>query len=150
MRPTSRLRSDMTRLPILPAVILTLSLALVAFACSGDDEAAPTSTPTPTITPVSTPPPSPALSSPEPSAIRITPPEDPRELIKQLEDEQVLGERCTYDATGGTADCGARGLYELDPPLLDDEGECNVFLVEDQPIAVSCATDTAAIIYDIP
>jgi hypothetical protein len=140
----------MTRLPTFAAIILTLGLALVAFACDGGDQDSATPTPTPTITPVGTPSPDSTPSSPELGAVRITPPENRREFVDQLEDEQILGERCTYDATSGTADCGARGLYELDPPLPGDEGECSVFLVEDQPIAVSCATATTAAIYAIP
>lgn len=140
----------MYRLVILPAAILTLSLALATFACDGGDEAAPTPTPTPTVTSAATPSPQSTPSSPEPSAIRISPPEDRGEFLEQFEDEQMTGERCTYGAAGGSADCGASGLYELDPPPPGDEVDCSVFLVEGQPVAVSCATETTAVLYAIP
>lgn len=63
----------------------------------------------------------------------------------------MLIERCTYDAATGSADCGASGLYELDPPPPEGEVECSVYLAEGEPVAVSCASGESAVsLYEIP
>ena len=137
----------MARLRILPALIVVL-LVLAAMSCNGGDKGTATPTSTPTVT---TPSPTRTPFTPGSGPIRITLPENRREFVDQLADKEILKEHCTYDTAAGSADCGNRGLFALDPSLpADGEPTCDVFLVEGEAVAVSCATSTSAILYEIP
>ncbi|OGT28102.1 MAG: hypothetical protein A2Z17_07250 [Gammaproteobacteria bacterium RBG_16_66_13] len=139
----------MFRLSILPALIVLLALA--GLSCGDGDQGAATPTATPTVTPVTTPSPTSTPFTPGSGPIHISPPENRREFLDQFADKEIVKQHCTYDAAVGSADCGDKGLYALDPLLpADGEVACDVFLVEGEPVAVSCATATAAILYASP
>lgn len=130
--------------------LLVLILAVVALACDGGGGGSPTAAPTPTTAPT---PAEPTPTSTPADAIRITTPEDRFAFVDELGELEIVSERCVYDADAVTADCGENGLYELEPALPqgeETEGECNIFLVEGEPVALSCATGITAVLYEIP
>ena len=78
---------------------------------------------------------------------RITPPESAGEYLNQYAEEEIIEERCTFDSEDARVDC--RNIsYHPDPPPQDDDAECSVLLVNDEPIAVRCASqEPLAVIY---
>jgi hypothetical protein len=146
----------MSRLAIPLALILALALLALA-ACDGDEDS---DTPAPSFTVGITPevstsptPTAPAASTPSTDAISISPPADNDAFIETLNDLEILKQLCVHDIAASTADCGDYGLYALSPAVPLREGEtieCSVFLVDAAPIAVSCATASAAVVYEIP
>jgi hypothetical protein len=152
----------MPRPATLPALLLALLLALAVLAsagCGDGGDGTPTPsrtigpTPATTSTPTATPT-APADSTPSPSgAVRISPPANRSEFLDELAKKDIAKQACVYDASTSAADCGDSGLYELDPAFPEEGAEsveCGVFIVEGDPVAVSCATAATAIIYEIP
>ena len=100
------------------ALIFLVPLFLVllaAIACDGDEDGSPPGN-------------------------RITPPSSLDEFLDQYVDEEIIEERCTYDPGDATVDCGDIP-YQTDPPPADDDAQCAVLLVNDEPIAVRCSSE---------
>ena len=102
-------------------VALTAPLALVAIACSSDNDGStatgtgPTAAaPTQSATPIDA---IPAVAPPDQGAYRQT--------VAGL---GTVQETCTYVPEGAYADCTERGIYKLEPPPANAEASCVVGL----------------------
>ena len=123
-------------------VLTTLFAALsVAVACGGTGDSSPNAEGTASASIEGTP------VDGTPGVTRITPPESAGEYLNQYAEEEIIEERCTFDSKDARVDC--RNIpYNVDPPPQDDDAECLILLVNDEPIAVRCASqEPLSVIY---
>ncbi len=121
----------MPRLLIL--LVPLLSFLLAASACNGNGSESRSPTPEPGTT-------AQPIDPNEP--IGVTPPDSVTEFLNQYADEQINQVECTLDADAGQIACGENGLYSPDPAPPDPNAVCAVLLVNDEPIAVTCTSQT--------
>jgi hypothetical protein len=129
------------------ALVACLAIALLAVAC--DDDGGPATSPTPEATATAqaqatadaqATPSDGDEETPEPERTpqAIAPPADVSEYLAQYEDDTILQSNCDYDPSLGVVDCGEHGLYAVNPLPTDPAADCDVLLVDDQPVAVAC------------
>ncbi|MDP2674343.1 MAG: hypothetical protein Q8Q00_05480 [Dehalococcoidia bacterium] len=129
----------MKRLLLPLAALAIAGLAVAACGDNGDTTASPIAEKTATVTPAAAE--TPAL---EPVPLR------PATRIPVL-DETIVEQPCTFDAVAGEIDCGQDGLYAPAQPLPAGQVErCDIFLKDDEPIAVACALPATTLYFELP
>lgn len=67
-------------------------------------------------------------------------PDDQAAFRAQFADKTIDFQDCQFDpATSGT-DCGVHGLYRVDPVLTGQDISCQVGLVDDVPVIITCGS----------
>ena len=145
----------------LPLVVPLLTLVLLTLACNGDGGtpvtpgATPAETPTSEPTEVLTQQPSPTdiedtptidqTPTIEPTA--VTPAASPIPMgtpavapadLSLFEGMAIDQEQCFFDPRTSLANCLARGLYSVDPPLTGEDISCSILIVGDDPVVLFC------------
>ena len=140
------------------------ALAVLAFACNGDDDGGKesptasvrtstldgdkTATPggddkytpvdeTPEVTETadtSTPPP------PAAEGIPAIAPEDQNAYTAQFQGRDVLENACAYNPGTRVADCAQQGRFAVDPPLAGQDISCSLGVVDGQPEYIRCSS----------
>ena len=130
-----------------------LGLALLAAACGDGGSGAtrspgPTGGGTPTIQPSETPgegasptaaidqtPSTDETPSPGPAGTPVLGPVGP-----EFDATNVLVD-CALDAETSVADCGDQGTYAIDPPVTGEYTDCDLYMIQDQPVMLICRGD---------
>lgn len=63
---------------------------------------------------------------------------DASAFLQRFQEDDIIEEKCDYDAQNVLAFCGNRGTFALTPAPRGEEVICDLLIVEREPIAVTC------------
>jgi hypothetical protein len=81
------------------------------------------------------------VPTPGPSAPGGTPavaPDDESEFLSQFEGQPFDQHDCAYNPATALTNCGADGLYSIDPPIVGQDPQCALLFFSEVPRVVQC------------
>ena len=82
-------------------------------------------------------------------AERAVAPGDQDAYRKSVAGRGIVQETCAYESDAGTADCGERGRFALEPIPASSDASCVVGLLGSVPQFVLCTSGTASVFYQL-
>ena len=83
------------------------------------------------------------VPTPGPTAPGGTPavaPADESAFLAQFQGQPIDSVNCAYNPSTALTNCGDHGLYSIDPPIVGQDTQCTLLIVNGTPRVVQCHT----------